>query len=69
MQLNLALVVLCLFYVEVYFFGLVNVCFWCVRFSFSIPSQEIGLGSSPKWPILCGVGRKTTTNQLWFCVV
>jgi len=24
-----------------------NVCFCCVRFSFSIPSQEISLGTSP----------------------
>ena len=42
--LNLAWDFLCLFYVVVHFFWLVNACFCCVRFSFSIPSQEIGLG-------------------------
>jgi len=35
---------LCLF-CAVHFFWLVNLCFSCVRFSFSIPSQEIGLGN------------------------
>jgi len=29
----------------VHFFLLVNACFCCVRFCFSIPSQEIGLGN------------------------
>jgi len=42
--LNLALV-LCLFCVVVHFFWLVNVCFCCARFCFSITSQEIGLGN------------------------
>ena len=36
-----------------------NVCFCCVRFCYSIPSQEIGLGTSLKWPILCWVERET----------
>ena len=40
-RLNLALV----FCVVVYFYWLVNASFCCVRFSFSIPSQEIGLGN------------------------
>jgi len=31
---------------------------------FSIPSREVGLGTSPKWPILCWVGRKTTTQSI-----
>jgi len=48
-----------LFFVVVYFFWLVNVCFCCVRFCFFIPSQEIGLQNSPKWLNLCWVGRKT----------
>ena len=30
---------------SVHFFWLVNVCFCCARFSFSIPSQEIGLAN------------------------
>jgi len=51
---------LCLYCVVVHFFWLVNVCFCCVRFCFSIPSQETG---SPKWPILCWVGRKTLTSN------
>ena len=34
-----------LFCVVLHFFGLVNVCFCCVRFSFSLPCQEIGLGN------------------------
>jgi len=41
-QLNLALV-FCVYFV-VHLFLLVNVHVCCVRFSFSIPSQEIGLG-------------------------
>ena len=46
--LNLALVSLCLFCVVVHFFWVVNACFCCVRFSFSIPSHEIGLGNISK---------------------
>jgi len=41
----------CVYFVHL--FWLVNACFCCVRFCFSIPSQEIGLVTSPKWPILC----------------
>ena len=34
-----------------------------------MPSQEIGLGEkSPKWPILCWVGCKTTTQSLAWLV-
>ena len=41
-----------------------NVCFCCVLFSFSIPSQKIGLEkTSSKWPILCRARRKTTTQS------
>jgi len=49
-----------------YLFWLVNVCFCCVRFCFSIPNQAIGLArqTSPKWPILCWVGRKTLTQWI-----
>jgi len=43
----------------------VNVFLCCVRFSFSIPGQEIGFGPrSPKWPILCRVECKTTTRSV-----
>jgi len=34
-------------------FWLVNVCFCCVRFSFSIPSQEIGLGERLRNDLFC----------------
>jgi len=44
-QLNLTLVFLRLFCVVVYLFWLVNVCFCCVRFSFSILSQDMGVGN------------------------
>jgi len=43
-RLNLTLVVLCLFCAVVHFFWLVNVSFYCVRFIFSVPSHETGLG-------------------------
>jgi len=58
---------LCLFCVVVHLFWLVNVCFCCVRFSFSLPSQEIGLGTwgtSLKWSILCQVGHKALTQSI-----
>jgi len=63
-RLNLALVFLCLFCVVVHFFWLMNACFCCVRFSFFIPSK-MGLRTSPKWPVLCRVGRKNhnSVNQ------
>ena len=41
---DVALVFRCLFCVAVHFFWFVNVCFCCVTFGFSIPSQEIGSG-------------------------
>ena len=64
-QLNLALVFLCLFCVVVHFFWLVIVCFWCVRFSFFHTKPGDWLGeASPKWPILCWMRRKTTTQSV-----
>jgi len=51
---------LCLFCVVIHFFWLVNVCICCVRFSFSIPSQEICLGNI----VLCEVGCKTLTQSI-----
>jgi len=51
--------------VVVYFFWLVNACFYCVRFSFFHAKPRDWLGeTSPKWPILCGVGHKTTTQSV-----
>jgi len=44
---------LCLFCVVVHFFWLVNVCLCCVRFSFSIPSQEIALGNVSEMIYMC----------------
>jgi len=51
----------------------VYACFCCVRFSFfsTVPRDWLGR-TSPKWPILCGVGRKTLTqsisaNRYTFC--
>jgi len=41
-QLNLALVFLYLFCVAVHFFQLMNACFCCARFSFSILSYGLG---------------------------
>jgi len=62
---NLALVFLCLFCVVVHFFLLVNVSFCCVRFSFFPNKAKDWLGeTSPKWPILCRVGCKTTTQPI-----
>ena len=63
-RLNLALAFLRLFCVVAHFFWLLNECFCCVRFSFFHTKPRDWLGeTSPKWPILCRVGRKTTTNQ------
>jgi len=40
----------------------------CVWFSFSVLSQEIGWEEpSPKWPVLCPVGRKTLTQSISRC--
>jgi len=48
-----------------YLFWLVNACFCCVRFSFFHASPRDWLGKlSPKWPILCRVGCKTTTQSM-----
>ena len=48
-----------------YLFWLVNACFCCVRFSFFHTSPRDWLGElSPKWPILCRVGCKTTTQSM-----
>jgi len=35
--------------------------FVVLGFVFSIPSQEIGLGNTLKWPILCCIGCKTAS--------
>jgi len=55
------------------FFWLVNVCFCCVRFSFSYQAKRLAWRTSPKWPILCRVGRKTLTQPSssgnFFCVL
>jgi len=51
-----------LFCVVVHLFWL-NVCFCCVRFSFSISSQE-AWGTSLKWPILSWVRCKTLTQSI-----
>jgi len=45
-----------LYCVVVLFSGLVNVCFCCVRFSFSIPSQEIGLGNVSEMTYFVWIG-------------
>ena len=46
-----------------------HVCFCCACFSFLVLSQPrdwLGI-TSPKWPTLCRVGCKTTTQQLNLC--
>jgi len=64
-RLNLVLVFLYLFCVVVHFFWLVNACFCCVRFSFISDRAKIYLGEmSPKGPILCRLGRKTTIQSI-----
>jgi len=57
---DLAFNFLCLFCVVVHFFWLLNACFCCVRVIFSIPGQ-----TSPKWPVLCRVRRKTIIKSIW----
>jgi len=42
----------------------VNVCFCSVRFNVPIPSKRLAWGMSPKWLILCRVGRKTATQSV-----
>jgi len=70
-RLNLALGFLCSFCVVVHFFWLVNACICCVRFGFFHTKPRDWLGeTSPKWPLLCRVVCKTTTqtmNQLCSC--
>ena len=49
-------------------------CFSCVRFRFLSTMTRDWLGrTSPKWRILCWVGRKTNTKRavkrVWWCVV
>jgi len=46
-----------------------NVCFCCNRFSFCSTTPRDWLGrTSPKWPVLCRVGRETLTQcRSWFC--
>ena len=39
-------------------------CFCCVRFSFSIPSQEIGLGNVSEMTYLVSSGHKTLTQSI-----
>jgi len=51
------------FCVVVHFFWLANVCFCCVVFFHTKPTDWLG-ETSPKWPILCRVGRKTTTQSI-----
>ena len=42
------------------------VCFCCVGFSlFSSKPRELVGSWSPKWPILCRVGRKALTGSTW----
>jgi len=42
-----------------------HVCFYCVRFSFSVLSQEIGWEECIRNDvILCRVGRKTLTQSI-----
>ena len=52
-----------LYCVVVLFSGLVNVCFCCVRFSFSIPSQEIGSGNVSEMTYFVWSGTYKTTTQ------
>jgi len=55
----------CLFCVVVHFFWLVNECFCCVWFIFVHTKPRDWLGeTSPKWPILCRVRCKTTTQSV-----
>ena len=58
---------LCLLCVVVHFFRLVNACFCCVRFIlffFHTNPRDWLREMFPKWPILCRVGRKTTTQSI-----
>jgi len=69
-RLNLASVFLCLFCVVVHFFSLLNACFCCVRFSvFHTKARDWLAETSPKWPVLCRVGRKSATQSINTCSV
>ena len=58
------------FCVAVHFFRLVNACFCCVRFSFfPYQARRLAWETSPKSPILCRAGRKTTTQPVSQCDV
>jgi len=59
-RLNLALV-FCLYGVAVHLFLLVNACVCCVRFSFSVPNQEIGSGNVSEMTYF--VSRRTQLSQ------
>ena len=83
MRLNLALVFLYLFCVVEHFFWLVNACFCCVRFSFFLYRQEIGLRKHLRnnlfcveWdvkprrcmsPVRSGIFQVTLPSVLWHC--
>jgi len=73
-DLALALVFVCLFKFNilcVFQFCSCTVCFCCVRFNFlsTMPRDWLGR-TSPKWPILCRVGRKNLTQSInWVSVV
>ena len=55
--------ILCVFLVYLRIFCLVSFC--CVRFSFFGTAPRDWLGrKSPKWPVLCRVGRKTLTQSI-----
>ena len=56
---------LLLFQAGVHFFWLANECLCCDRFSFfHTKPRDWLVETSPKWPILCRVGRKTTTESV-----
>jgi len=53
------------FWFSLDYFVLVFFAFWCVTFSFfsTVPRDWLGR-TSPKWPILCRVGRGTSTQPI-----
>jgi len=52
-QLNLAFVFFCVYFVLLYIVLRMHVCFCCVRFSFSVLSQEIGWAERVKSDLFC----------------
>ena len=65
----------CLFCVVVHFCWLVSVCFCCVRFCFSISSQEIGLGERlwndlfcVEWNVKPQLNQSTTCESFSVCL-